>query len=544
MGTLAPPQSSPGVAKLRKRSFDRSSIIFVTLVVAIAAILGGLMTCREPLWIDELHTFWSVSGRASQIVPRASLGNQSSLWFFVEAAWLHFASWLQLPATLLIRLPSLIAWATMAAVCVWKLLLEYQSRDCTTGRVEQQFTAPIRFALLLAILIGCDQISWFYSIEARPYAAVALAIAIAATSTHSRVLFVLYCVLAVYLHYTASFVVVGLIIARTLTTDKLKRCVQDSVVIAVLLIPALYSMFQIGQRRELWASFAGDISPMQIWSILPWFAWLLPISLAAWFCKLDIFSDRRLQFLLIAVTVTMALVLMLTWFQIAPLMHARYLIGVYPLLLLVAGTLLQRIGKLYLQLGSVLTAAALWSATFGGPAWLRGEGLISWQRHENWPLLLQTLEQQQRRIRNQSSARLYFAPMLIETSTIATMQRYDSEYLKFPLTATLAFEHWQQSQPVSSSATFEIEQAIEKAKLLTADPSSWPLEIISETDGSSEATNILIAARASAHALKPHLENLLQQINHASANSTAEEGVWRLEWLLVKDRLTLVRVYR
>ena len=56
------------------------------LAVVLIAILFRVWQIAEPLWIDELHTSWVVSGEFEDVAPRARMGNQSPVYFW--CVWL------------------------------------------------------------------------------------------------------------------------------------------------------------------------------------------------------------------------------------------------------------------------------------------------------------------------------------------------------------------------------------------------------------------------------------------------------------------------
>src|SRR4029450_12630534 len=78
------------------------------IVLVVLAVLGAAMRvwqARESLWLDELHTAWCALGTLAQVAPRATIGNQSPLFFWCE--WLLVQSFG--PSELTVRLPSILA---------------------------------------------------------------------------------------------------------------------------------------------------------------------------------------------------------------------------------------------------------------------------------------------------------------------------------------------------------------------------------------------------------------------------------------------------
>src|SRR5437762_14037393 len=90
-----PPATSPT---------PRWTLMALFLVVAIGAALR-LWQARESLWLDELHTAWCAGGSLADVAPRAMIGNQSPLFFWLE--WLIVRLLGSSEWTL--RLPSIVA---------------------------------------------------------------------------------------------------------------------------------------------------------------------------------------------------------------------------------------------------------------------------------------------------------------------------------------------------------------------------------------------------------------------------------------------------
>ncbi|MCH2180568.1 MAG: glycosyltransferase family 39 protein [Mariniblastus sp.] len=133
-------------------SYRQLGLIGLALLVALVAIvLRWMISLNEPLWIDELHTAWSVDGPLDSVASRAAQGNQTPLYFWLE--WLVCRQfgltefWLRLPSMLYGSLT-----AVAASLLVWKFQ-----------------RAPMA-ALTAGLLIAIDPLFLFYGSEARPYA--------------------------------------------------------------------------------------------------------------------------------------------------------------------------------------------------------------------------------------------------------------------------------------------------------------------------------------------------------------------------------------
>ena len=57
------------------------------VIFVISVMLWSTATIREPLWIDELHSVWCIEGDWQDVLPRATVGNQSPLYFYCLKAY-------------------------------------------------------------------------------------------------------------------------------------------------------------------------------------------------------------------------------------------------------------------------------------------------------------------------------------------------------------------------------------------------------------------------------------------------------------------------
>ncbi len=126
--------------------------IALALLVAAAAFILRIIIClSEPLWIDELHTAWSIDNTLGNVAQRAAQGNQTPLYFWIE--WLVCR---QFGLTeICLRLPSVL-YGSLTAVVV--SLLVWRFRPSTIA------------ALTAGLLVAIDPLFIFYGSEARPYA--------------------------------------------------------------------------------------------------------------------------------------------------------------------------------------------------------------------------------------------------------------------------------------------------------------------------------------------------------------------------------------
>lgn len=263
----------------------------IALSLAIFAFAVLRIAFKESLWLDELHTSWSISGTWQEVAKRAAAGNQTPLYFwlvrFTTETLGHSASdqseWI-------LRLPSVLAWL-MAIGLVAKIAL---------AKVGQTDSRRWTFSLAIVAWVVLDRLQWFFASEARPYACVQLVSlagwccveSIVSSNTTIKPksssltltagqLMTVWCVLSVtniYLHLTAALPVViqwivgcGLLLrpSPSNSMESVPSSKQTKVLLAwaiaafcvgLACIPILQFAFPVWQRRGQWATFASDIS--------------------------------------------------------------------------------------------------------------------------------------------------------------------------------------------------------------------------------------------------------------------------------------------
>lgn len=147
LGIANPIQYNDG---MNSQSVGKTFLLVCSALVAIGSLIR-IYYAQEPLWIDELHTGWVISGSINDVVPRSAIGNQTPLYYFVVrllASLFGTTEWV-------IRTPSLVFSAASIALgqfIVWKL---------TKDRVA---------TLSTGLILSLESLSIFWASEARPYA--------------------------------------------------------------------------------------------------------------------------------------------------------------------------------------------------------------------------------------------------------------------------------------------------------------------------------------------------------------------------------------
>jgi len=363
-------------------------------VLVIAATAWRIQQARESLWLDELHSAWCAGGDLPEVAPRAAIGNQSPLYF-----WLLWGqTQLYSQSELVLRGPSLIAGVLTLVALYWL--------------VARTLRSPW-LGLLAAWLYALIPLADFYATEARPYALVTLIavlhVAIFAAlcrqpTWQKRALFVLGAALLFHLHYTAALLLPAELAFWLVAAGcrlmpirySSRQMTWDLVFIGLAWMPAAGLIGVILGRRQNWEAFVPQRPLWEIFELLPWSAaalvvlGLLPFDryLAGRRRQPGVVTRNQLRlrraaalglcWLLVPLLAAWAA----TWTDAARLLFPRYLVASMPAAVLLAVTCVRFAPWQWSQVaaGSLLAGAALWMSLVSQPA-RRGEdwrGAIEW----------------------------------------------------------------------------------------------------------------------------------------------------------------------
>jgi hypothetical protein len=287
--------SSSGIPARTRGLFDCRVTVAFAVILLLAAGLR-LVQVRESLWLDELHTAWTVGDGWREIRWRAEFGNQSPLYFYLVA----LATWAGGLDELTLRLPSALAGVALAGFSGW--LVAYWTGSRSSG-------------LLTALLVAVDRTSLFYAQEARPYAWVQL-IGLIHVATFVgiltrpqprwRAVWVVTAVLVYYLHYTAALLLAAEVAAYACLSIvpawrpvyRLRHFAVDLSLIAIGLLPSIHQVSQIAARRDAWSVFIRrDVPASKILTVFPLGIYLIltaAIGIVGWAVRLAWSYARRL----------------------------------------------------------------------------------------------------------------------------------------------------------------------------------------------------------------------------------------------------------
>lgn len=426
------------------------------------------MAWGESLWLDELHTSWTVAGTWDEIGDRARLGNNGPLYFYLVrgVTWCLGMTESSLRGTSLVSGIGLIVGTYLLA----------RRWECTQVA-----------ALLAAALVAMDRQSVFYSTEARTYGLVQfvallhlwLFVSLLTQTNSSRVWvsWVLTGVLLFHLHCTCALILLAQVVAYGLLRLMRYQLMLKPSVLAVSgavwgvgALPAWGLVEQLADRRENWELFVPRAQFADVFSIYPLHLYVLaPVIfiLAShwWFRRrpdeVETPRTARTQTLAILVCATWLLVPLLvawslTYADVARLFFRRYVIASSVSLALLTSLTLSR----FLPSSRGGFAGAL---LIGGLAVFQTSAAY---RGENWRDAIAHVNQ------TTVSTPLLFCSGLIETNAMyQTNDPLERAYCEFPLRGLYAL-HPRRSIwliPTTSSfslSTRELEQLAEGGILL------------------------------------------------------------------------------
>ncbi len=434
-------------------------VFFVVCIVAVLAIVLGVgirllvvIQQHEFVWIDELHTAWTVSGDWGDVAQRARAGNQSPLYFWVEYLWIGATDF----DSVQLREPSLIAGVLLISAIglfLWRL------------------TGDVAMGLLGAAIAAVEPHSIFYATEARPYAWVQVVAVCQCflflrwlhrdASRTIRVLFLIASVMLFYLHFTSVvFLVMQSLVAVIIVEYKKiprKRAISMALefgAVALACLPGLLTLAAIGVNRQQWNSFGVFSEYFQqvrgIWIV----AFLVPATLLTicWLVsrmrenmRLSAIYEINENLLIIGgIFVSTILFVAIVCLPIvggrplAPLGNVRYVISavaIAPMLIgLFTGGLKHRGVRCAVAAGMLLLSVSFSPVVYQTVATRK----VSLLRTERWDLVTQEIVVRNKR-ENWSKPVLLCANLVEDSNLVDDSAIYQSlrEYCRFPFRSRL-----------------------------------------------------------------------------------------------------------
>lgn len=407
---------------LASRLFWRS-----LLLIALLGLGLRLLPLRESLWLDELHTAWTIAGDLDEIPHRAIEGNNGPLYFWLErlvVELLGSSEWT-------LRMPSVVCGVTTLVLI---------------GVLVRRWSGSGLAGITAALLVAVDRDMIFYATEARSYAAAQLGCLLVFALTmrlwrdfdlQAAVLWTLTAAVTIHLHLTA-----GLLVAACLPPLLLAawghrawgRLALMLVGLGVGLLPLYPQLALVYSRRLNWTMFIRAGSSFRIIEILPIIPFgLVPLAIALVGNKLlpDRQSDQRQRHwtahyvgAIFATLAPITVAWCVTYLEITPLFLRRYLIGSQAMLFVWAGLNVARIESRGLR---VLVAVTMATSIF----FFHLPDHWTHQRRQDWRGAIATIDQ----LELPPEATLLVSSGLIESNELVANDDALADFCRLPVTA-------------------------------------------------------------------------------------------------------------
>jgi hypothetical protein len=430
-----------------------SSVVALALlgVVTLVGLLLRIAQVNESLWLDELHTAWTVSGGVADIPPRAAMGNYSPVFFLLPWAAIHTLG----TSELALRLPSLVPGVLLIPLAYIAVL---------------RWTGSRAAGLLAAWVVALDAHFMFYAQEARPYALIQLLglvhillfwSVLSAPTWGRRAALVIIAALLFYLHYTSLLIVVAEAVAyvwvfafgKNRIAYRPMQILADVALICLACLPASGHLLEIAARRHNWKAF---VSPQPVTVLATFYPFpimlyvLLPAAVAVLVAvfrrMLQIVpsmgeADWRLMSVLLCwYLVPAALAWLTTSTGFAPLFYRRYLMFASLAPVMIAGIVCAWGASPWIRVGIAAWVAAVilvvdWGGYHVGPLSVyRFHGKFTARSTEDWRGAVRYLNS----VDNDSRQPVFVQSGLIEAAGLGGGDDAAlADYLLLPVTTTI-----------------------------------------------------------------------------------------------------------
>lgn len=486
-------------------SVSAKQSFWVCILGILLSLVVSIGSSRVSLWLDELHTEWTISGPMSQLSPRAAAGNQSSAFYLTILPVYRTLTAAGVQPEVALRLPSALAVAAMVALI---------------GTFGFYVRWPVE-----ALVVGCfwlplDWVQLFYATEARPYAAVQLLTllswAIVFTlvarclsqspkpfSIRLALTWAAIGTLAVAFHATslpavaaAWCTVASVLVYKKQTRPLLVWGLLGVPVVAYFLVWARIldsSESSPWSRRDNWNAFAGNSSLDDLANLFPQLGFLATV-VAVVLCATLIAnrlgkpsehhpqssSWKQLTFWLFAFATPALAVWLLTRQEIFPLMHRRYAVASLAPLALMAATVTSIPKNKLLRLTTAMLVIGGLLYQQGTTSVFRQGRLTPWQRLEGWRQVSRLIDGN-----CQATDEVWCASQLIEGNTPPHLSKTLDQYLSYPLRGLYAAK--------------EIDT--ENVHALVNDPQQWADQIFNANSPLGESKAVWVVYRGLARDL-------------------------------------------
>jgi len=233
----------------------RPQQILATLAItAIAGLALFAITSAyidNPLWIDELHTSWTIHGGFADVIPRGNAGNQTPLYYFILKAITELTR----------HSESVLRSFSIVSIIACILLM--------TGWGIMHKVHPL-LLLCAMVMFATDRWVALFALEARPYAFLMFLTILLFTLQTTRlkhlpsrilteVMWTLCATAMFYTHYTALPIIVVLFLSRVIFRSDnqitFKILVLQFISLAIFATGRLDHFTSVFALRDNWATF-------------------------------------------------------------------------------------------------------------------------------------------------------------------------------------------------------------------------------------------------------------------------------------------------
>lgn len=434
-------------------SSTRNFFPLTALVATIALSIRWTIASGDPLWLDELHTSWTVSDGLFDVGGRAIDGNQNPLFFWMTWGTVQVLG----SSELALRLISVLSGTTLVGGASW-----------FTWRSSKSLTA----VLLTSLIIAFDWRFVFYGTEARPYALMQLLGLVHAglfasllgwlRKSESKQLktglsdsskwsvLTLLSIALFYCHITCVWLFAAELLALIFAwgqrkPDFLKPLLLSFFAAIVGCLPGFLNLAQVFARKANWSELSSPVGvltdtkePLLVWIALP-----IVLFLLSWLFNRVIsrpettrgksFSQTPLIVLIVLwAVIPIAGVIAAHYLKVAPLASFRYTLIGTPAMAILSGLLIGQMPNAKLKVVAIVLIA--WSSYHNNQVTrqLVDRQTLPVLRHEDWntatDIVRTTTTDQQRYPR----PLLLFANVIEDADAMTNLDPRFQNYLRFP----------------------------------------------------------------------------------------------------------------
>ena len=223
----------------------------ITAIAGFSLVAITITYIDKPLWIDELHTSWTVNGGFADVIPRGNAGNQAPLYYFILKAITELAG----SSESVLRSFSIISTiASIALMAGWGVMKKVH---------------PVLLGCVM-VMFASDRLVTLFALEARPYAFLMFLTILLFTLQTTRiqhfpsrvlteVMWTLCATAMFYTHYTALPIIGVLFLSRVIFRNgnqiPIKILLLQTVTIVTFAFARLDHVASVFAMRDNWATF-------------------------------------------------------------------------------------------------------------------------------------------------------------------------------------------------------------------------------------------------------------------------------------------------